>query len=337
MPEISIIVPVYKVEKYLNRCVKSILNQTFTDFELILVDDGSPDRCPTMCDEWEKKDHRIKVIHKENGGLSSARNAGLDVACGNFIGFVDSDDWIEEDMYELLHRIIVKHNADIAMCGYFFTDGFQNPPIVKENIVVFDNAKLMNFFFRITKGIKSNYSVCNRLYRRKLMKGVSFPDGVMNEDVYYSYYIFIKTSCAVISNLPKYNYFINNEGLTRSALKKQDVSLYYVWDEVLEHTQKYNHSYYAKALLNRKRAIFTLLSKYVIHGRQDYDYISDEWIKEQTKQLRKAYILLMKSGCFDVKRKVALLLLCVSPKMMHGSVMVIKGIGLKIESKLHVF
>lgn len=117
VPKISIIVPVYRVENYLDRCIKSILNQTFTDFELILVDDGSPDRCPQKCDDWCKVDKRIKVIHKENGGLSSARNAGLEAAKGEYIGFVDSDDWITCDMYELLYRLAKKYKADIVGVG----------------------------------------------------------------------------------------------------------------------------------------------------------------------------------------------------------------------------
>lgn len=105
---ISIIVPVYKVEKYLDKCVESIVEQTYKNLEIILVDDGSPDNCSAMCDEWAQKDSRIKVIHKENGGLSSARNAGLDACTGDYIGFVDSDDWIEPDMYEYLLNIGMK-------------------------------------------------------------------------------------------------------------------------------------------------------------------------------------------------------------------------------------
>lgn len=112
MCEISIIVPVYKVEPYLRKCVDSILAQTFTDFEVILVDDGSPDNSGKICDEYASKDSRVRVIHKKNGGLSSARNAGIDVARGKYLGFVDSDDYIEKDMYELLYDNIVKEQAD---------------------------------------------------------------------------------------------------------------------------------------------------------------------------------------------------------------------------------
>ena len=125
IPKVSIIIPVYNVEKYLNRCIKSILKQTFRDFELILVDDGSPDKCPQLCDDWCKKDKRIWVIHKENGGQSSARNVGLEAARGEYIGFVDSDDWIEKDMLQLLYDSILKCRADISMCDYVIDKGMK--------------------------------------------------------------------------------------------------------------------------------------------------------------------------------------------------------------------
>lgn len=117
-PEISIIVPIYNVELYLRKCVDSILAQTFRSFELILVNDGSPDKCGEICEYYKELDPRVVVIHKQNGGLSDARNYGIDVAEGRYIGFVDSDDWIEPDMYEALYGLITAHNADIAVCGH---------------------------------------------------------------------------------------------------------------------------------------------------------------------------------------------------------------------------
>ena len=119
---ISIIVPVYKVEKYLDKCINSIVSQTYKNLEVILVDDGSPDSCGKMCDEWTKKDTRIKVIHKENGGLSDARNFGLDCAKGKYIQFVDSDDYIEKDMIEFLYKNLKENNADISICSNYMVD-----------------------------------------------------------------------------------------------------------------------------------------------------------------------------------------------------------------------
>ena len=136
VPKVSIIVPVYKVEKYLRKCIDSIINQTLKDIEIILVDDGSPDNCGKICDEYAAKDTRIKVIHKENGGLSSARNAGMEVAEGEYIGFVDSDDWIESDMYMTLWQKAKDINADLVNSDYF-----RNNDRIKTNIqknIVYD-------------------------------------------------------------------------------------------------------------------------------------------------------------------------------------------------------
>lgn len=116
MPKISIIVPIYNVEKYIEKCIQSILNQTFSDFELILVNDGSTDSCGEICDKYKKLDDRIIVIHKVNGGLSSARNAGIDIARGEYIGFIDSDDYIHEKMYEILYNNAITYNSDIVIC-----------------------------------------------------------------------------------------------------------------------------------------------------------------------------------------------------------------------------
>lgn len=124
MPELSIIVPVYKVEKYLPKCIDSILAQTFRDFELILIDDGSPDNCGAICDEYAARDSRIKVIHQENAGVSAARNAGLDIATGTFLGFVDSDDWIEPEMYETMIATAKEKQVDVVVCGIrYCSDG----------------------------------------------------------------------------------------------------------------------------------------------------------------------------------------------------------------------
>ena len=121
-PRLSVIVPVYKVEPYLQKCIDSILAQTFRDFELILVDDGSPDNCPAICDAAAEKDERIVVIHRENAGLSAARNAGLSAARGDYIGFVDSDDYIAPEMYQTLYDAMIKNDAQLAVCNYTYVD-----------------------------------------------------------------------------------------------------------------------------------------------------------------------------------------------------------------------
>ena len=117
-PKVSIIVPVYNVEKYLDRCMESLLNQTLKDIEIILVDDGSPDNCPQMCDDYAKKDSRVKVVHKANAGLGYARNSGLDVATGEYVAFVDSDDYVELDMYEQMYEASLNYQVQMVLCGF---------------------------------------------------------------------------------------------------------------------------------------------------------------------------------------------------------------------------
>ena len=140
LPLISVIVPIYKVEKYLNKCVQSILNQTYENLEIILVDDGSPDNCGKICDQLAQKDDRIVVIHKQNGGLSSARNAGIEIANGEYIGFVDSDDYVEKFMYELLLKSIKESNTMLSVCAIYYTfeNGEKIVKIKDEHDRVFD-------------------------------------------------------------------------------------------------------------------------------------------------------------------------------------------------------
>ena len=167
-PKISVIVPVYRVEKYLDRCVESIVNQTFGDFELILVDDGSPDNCPAMCDAWAQKDDRIRVIHKKNGGLSSARNAGMAKMTGKYVCFIDSDDWVETNTFEVLLELLKKYpQVQIAACNAQIERGTQgNVQQDEEEIWLYDQNKMLDFFFRI-HGEASNTAVWNKMIKQK--------------------------------------------------------------------------------------------------------------------------------------------------------------------------
>ena len=180
--KISVIVPVYKVEEYLCRCVDSIINQTYKNLEIILVDDGSPDSCGRICDEYAEKDSRIKVIHKENGGLSSARNAGLDIATGDYIGFVDSDDFIDAEMYSMLYEMI--KNADVEISGVngrsFVEEEHLLPYIAgRKNISKEQSCE------EAIKGLllrTFNSSVCSKLFLGSLFKSRRFEIGKLSED-----------------------------------------------------------------------------------------------------------------------------------------------------------
>ena len=190
MTKVSIIVPVYRVEKYINRCVESLINQTLSDIEIILVDDGSPDNCPAICDEWAKKDNRIKVVHKRNGGLSSARNAGLAVATGKYIGFVDSDDDVEMDMYEKMVSVAEREQVDFVMADYFriFENGEKYLKTLDIETGRYDKEKIRNEIFpNLIMGECIDYgpllSVCHCIYNADFLQKNN-----LKFDVRYSLY-----------------------------------------------------------------------------------------------------------------------------------------------------
>ena len=184
--KISVIVPVYKVEPYLDKCVSSIVNQTYKNLEIILVDDGSPDNCPAMCDAWAEKDSRIRVMHKTNGGLSDARNAGMAVATGKLMAFVDSDDWIVPDMYEYLYQRLTEDNSDIAACGVqmVWEDKTPSRTLTREGSCVLNQEEAMR---AIIEESWLKQPVWYKLYKTELVRDILFPVGKYHEDVFWSY------------------------------------------------------------------------------------------------------------------------------------------------------
>lgn len=204
-PLISVIVPIYKVEEYLDRCVESIVNQTYKNLEIILVDDGSPDNCPQMCDSWAEKDSRIKVVHKENGGLSDARNAGMPFAIGDVVSFIDSDDWVELDMFEKMLSRMQKDNSDIVSCGVKWVE--EDGTVIRDVTVnaneVLDTHSAMK---ELINDNKFKQHVWNKLYKYELIKGIPFEKGRYHEDVFWSYQIVGKAERVTILKDSLYNY-----------------------------------------------------------------------------------------------------------------------------------
>ena len=219
-PLISVIVPVYKVEKYLDRCIDSIIHQTYTNLEIILVDDGSPDGCPAMCDKWAEKDSRIKVIHKENGGLSSARNAGLDVASGEFFGFVDSDDYILPEMYETLCKLITENEADLSICSFEQVD--ERGEILQEHIdttgTFIDEILTGDELLRKWLKVNWRYVVAvNKLYRTSVFGGMRFPLGRIHEDEFTAHHFFSMCRKAAITGQKMYFYVRRDDSIMWNA------------------------------------------------------------------------------------------------------------------------
>lgn len=205
MELISVIVPVYKVEPYLDRCVQSIVEQTYPNLEIILVDDGSPDNCPAMCDAWAEKDNRIRVIHKKNGGLSDARNAGLAVCRGTYIGFVDSDDWIHGEYLSLLYNACKVSDVYISACDVRVVgDEPVSSEILHQECCMHSVEEALG---TLIKGTRFRAVAWNKLYHRSVLAGELFPVGRYHEDEFFTYRILAKTDWLAFVDAPLYYYY----------------------------------------------------------------------------------------------------------------------------------
>ena len=208
---ISIIVPVYKVEKYLSKCLDSIVCQTYKKIEIILVDDGSPDNSGNICEEYAAKDNRIKVIHKENGGLSDARNAGLKIATGEYIGFVDSDDYIEEDMFETMYKLIKMYDADISIVSY---KEWKNGRVLNDmNSEELDLYNKVEAIRELLIDSKIQSYMWNKLFKRQLFENTEFPLGKNFEDIATTLKLFEICEKIVRVETAKYNYIRRDDSI----------------------------------------------------------------------------------------------------------------------------
>ena len=236
---ISIIVPVYNVEKYLEKCVDSIINQTYKNLEIILVDDGSKDSSGKLCDSLKEKDGRIKVIHKQNGGLSDARNAGLKIANGKYIGFVDSDDYIAKDMYQTLYSLSKKHNADISIVSYYEIYGGKVISVRDtKNLVIYDKIDAMKEVL-IDRSIQSY--AWNKLFKRELLEDIEFPTNKNFEDIATTLLLFEKANKVVLLEDPKYYYVRRDDSIVGvKNYKTYKDYLDVIYDKYLYLDGKYN-------------------------------------------------------------------------------------------------
>jgi glycosyltransferase involved in cell wall biosynthesis len=225
MPAISVIVPVYKVEKYIHRCVDSVLAQTFTDFELILIDDGSPDSCGAICDWYADKDNRVRVIHQENGGLSAARNAGLDVIEGRFVTFIDSDDYVYPKYLEYLYYALIENKAEISVCG--MVEFNEIPPSIEDrkpsNYVILQGKQVCEKLcdYQTANGLIAAWG---KLFKSEIFTSLRFPIGKIHEDQFTMHKAIFACRKVVILEETLYGYFINLKGITKSgfSLRRYD-------------------------------------------------------------------------------------------------------------------
>ncbi len=218
---VSVIVPVYNVEPYIDKCVRSIQKQTWQNLEILLIDDGSADRSGILCDRYARKDPRIRVIHKENGGLSDARNCGIDLANGEYFLFVDSDDWIDEDMVELLLKLAVREQAEVAECSYrsIYQDHVEEETACSGELITADGVYAMfcQLRWRYFKSV-----AWNKLYHRKLFAdGKRYPKGRYHEDEFLTHQIFYAAEKLVYLDVSKYNYVREREGSITGQLSSK--------------------------------------------------------------------------------------------------------------------
>lgn len=268
---ISIIVPVYKVEKYLNRCIESIVAQTYKNLEIILVDDGSPDNCPKMCDSWAQRDERIKVIHKPNGGLSDARNAGLDIAKGDMIAFVDSDDYIDTKMYQIMMDAMQIHDADLVSCGrYIVSNQSMRRQRCLREAKTFDSVSAVREL--LSDGV-INEASWDKLYKKKLFENIRFPVGEINEDVVIMPQILDQCKKIVHVGVPLYYYCQNEGSITKSGYNTGKRIILKHMKQITVYVEK-NHPELEKAekLFQAKHALsmlMTILSEE--SGKKDFE------------------------------------------------------------------
>lgn len=236
-PAVSIIVPVYKVEEYLDRCVQSIFAQSFTDYELILVDDGSPDRCGEMCDAYAERDSRVRVIHKENGGLSDARNAGIDIARGQYVSVIDSDDTVDKGMFSSLIEIAIHENADIVGCGIRDCRNGDTVSVLSSAEIeqcvpiVCSGEEALKI---ILEGKRARLSANCYLYSKVLFSKKRFMKGRLYEDAFFIPEAMLAVDKVAITPAPFYNYWHRDESITTEPFKKKHLDIIAAFERALE-------------------------------------------------------------------------------------------------------
>lgn len=305
---ISVIVPVYNVEKYLARCVDSILAQTYGNLEVILVDDGAMDSSGKICDEYAAKDGRIQVIHKANGGLSSARNAGIDAAKGEYLAFVDSDDWIEPDTYAHMLNLIYKYDVKLVCAGRFDVDGATGEKTVglcpqKEEVITAEEL-----VGRIFLWDNCDSSACDKLYHRSLFAKYRYPVGKVCEDVPVTYKIILGTDRAALCDKPIYNYYHRPDSITTASISEKTFHYSQHTAEIYPFIRDNYPGIEPQACFLRVRSLYHLLLTLEQAGEKVRREYAQE-IRAARKALRKHTGVILRSPYFGTQERITNLLL----------------------------
>lgn len=307
-PLISVIVPVYNVEPYINKCIDSILSQTYKNLEVILVDDGSPDNCPKICDDYASIDNRVKVIHQKNAGLSVARNNALNICQGEYISFVDSDDWIEENLFEIAIGKMQENSVDIVS---FSAHIVENDIVVGQEFVSFPQETLMSARAATEEILKDTISsqVWLRLYSRKCWSGIEFPKGRFYEDIATTYKCFELASngvCFIPDTL--YYYRHNSEGISLSFNPEK---VYHIFLGFKEHYEYAKNNFKEAELCCFEKAVLFALNAYN-NFLNNYNCDYDKSLKEIRSWISTNKSDIMRCKRITLHRKCSVLLLACS-------------------------
>ncbi|MGP4106328.1 glycosyltransferase family 2 protein [Virgibacillus sp. L01] len=314
--EISIIVPIYNLEHLLQKCVDSILTQTFVDFELILVDDGSTDRSGELCDEYANRDNRVKVIHKKNGGVASSRNAGLEIAAGNYIGFVDNDDYINKYMFERLYNKAIVHSSDIVVCDYKNVDETEllDPETINTDYKVqhFNNIEALNYIY-INKNKPTFIYPWNKLYKRDLFENIKYEDGNIYDDETVAHKLLYRSDKITYIHIELYYYVKRKGSMVNSPfhIKKFD-RIYALKNREVFFREKKEFELQQKALMHYMETFFW----YYYLAKSNLDGVDKE-LKELKCTFDKSLIHLFNHRAIGWKQKVMCALFSVNPSLFE--------------------
>lgn len=309
IPEISIIVPIYNIEKYLDKCIQSILNQSFKCFELILVNDGSQDSSGKICDKYAIKDKRVKVIHKTNGGLSDARNVGIIVAKGKYIGFVDGDDYVDKDMYEKLYNSIKENNTKIAMCGrYNVSSGRCSEYFVLNNPKVLSSEEALRGLLTWTN---LDSSSCDKLFSRELFDNIKFPIGKLNEDVYVMYKLIHMANGISHIGSPKYYYVERTGSITSLSFSKRKLDWPKAAKEILVFINENYPNLKEEAMYFYFSSLMVTIDLIVL-SKESYKYY--EIYEEYCNKLRNDIKAILSNKYIEKKKKLKVSLIITNKK-----------------------
>lgn len=305
---LSVIIPVYNVESYLVRCVDSILGQTYPHLEVILVNDGSKDGSGSICDSYAQKDSRVRVIHKENGGLSSARNAGMDIATGEYITFVDSDDWIETDAYEHFLGLMEQYQVKLVCGGNYDVDektGEKTLGVCPEKEELITAQEMVRRMF-LWQGCDS--SVCDKIFHRELLETFRFPEGKVCEDVAVTYKIILSTDRAVLSERPFYNYLHRAGSITMAAISENTFHFSQHTAEIYAYIcANYPEIVNEARYLRVRSLVHNMLSLDVAGGNVRKTYFRQ--YSDSRKQLAEHFFFILKSPLFGRQERLTDILL----------------------------